>query len=76
MTEPAAGAAIAAGNETYHNPDGVVAFGHPRRGLRAIVRYPLSTSTVEADRIFASVKPLQDGRSYPVAQGGIPVIGT
>lgn len=80
MSEPTAGAAI--GIPTYEHGDLGAAprttrFGHPRKGMRPIPRYPLSTAQVEADRImFSSTRALNVGGSRPVAQGGIPPIGT
>lgn len=81
MSEPGAGAPI--GIPVLEHGDlgaapRVTPFGHPRKGLRAIPRYPLSTADVEADRIFfmSRVRPLNVGGSYPVKQGGIPPIGS
>lgn len=81
MSEPSAGAAIGIPSPE-HGDVGPAAhttpFGHPRKGLRAIPRYPLSTSQVEFDRIFfmSRCRPLNVGGSYPVKQGGIPPIGS
>jgi len=79
MSEPGAGVAIPI-PVLEHGDLGaapnVTRFGHPRKGLRPIPRYPLSLATVEADKILASIRPLNVGGSYPVAQGGIPPVGT
>jgi hypothetical protein len=81
MSEPGPGTAIgipALEHGDLGQAPRVSAFGHPRKGLRAIPRYPLSTADVEADRImFATTgRPLNVGGSYPVRQGGIVPIGT
>lgn len=81
MSEPGAGAAIGIPGLEHGDQGaapGVTRFGHPRKGLLAIPRYPLSTADVEADRImFATTgRPLNVGGSYPVRQGGIVPIGT
>ena len=67
------------GTEVDPYRDGVVAFGHPRGALRAIPRYPLDGSDYEAMRVASSfARPISDtsGKSYPVAQGGIPAYGS
>jgi len=79
MSEPGVGQHIPTPeHELLQSPParGVSPFGHPRGALRPIPRYPLSLATIEADKILASIKPLNVGGSYPVAQGGIPPIGT
>lgn len=66
------------GTETYPNRLGVIAFGHPRGALRAIPRYPLDGSDIEAMKVQASIRPIADGSGlgYPVGQGGIPAYGS
>jgi hypothetical protein len=82
MTGPAnAGEPVAltdGGTEIDPYRDGVVAFGHPRGALRAIPRYPLDGSDIEAMHLAFSRRPISDtsGKAYPVAQGGIPAYGT
>lgn len=80
MSEPGAGTAIGIPGLEHGDQGaapGVTRFGHPRKGLLAIPRYPLSLATVEADRImFHTTQGLNVGGSYPVRQGGIVPIGT
>lgn len=67
------------GTEVDPYRTGTIKFGHPRGALRAIPRYPLDGSDIEAMKVaFSGLRPLNDtsGKSYPVAQGGIPAYGS
>lgn len=79
MTIPGTGA-VPVGDEDIVVAARVHPFGHPRRGLRAIPRFPLSTSDVEALRVAfgpgSSAHPLSVSGTYPVPEGGIPPIGS
>jgi hypothetical protein len=50
-------------------PSRATPFGHPRGALRAIPRFPKSTSDVEADRLVAAHRPIQIPGGIPVGNG-------